>query len=251
VGQGDCIVFQHSGRTVLIDAGPKNEYLDAGERIVAPSLYRLGVRSIDLLLVSHPDSDHAGGLPSLARRIPIGKVVIPVRFKDHEEMRRWIQRARLAPDRIEWVDEAQVVVGDYTLTLDAIADPDLTDDNDGSMFVRLTGPGLRAVFTGDASAETERRMLRKGLDWSAEILKAGHHGSKTSTGGAWIQAVNPTWAVFSCGRNNVYGHPSPEVADRLARYGVRILRTDRDGSMTFVPGKEWVSVLARERLNSR
>lgn len=240
VGQGDCIVFQHRGRTVLIDAGPKNEYVDAGERIVAPALYRLGVRTIDVVLISHPDSDHIGGLPALARRFPIGRVVAPARFADHDEMRGWLQRSRLPADAVQWVSHGEFTVGPYRFVLDSVEAKDLTDDNDGSMFVRLTGPGLRAVFTGDASTEVEKRMLRRGGGWEAEILKAGHHGSRTSTSTEWIGAVSPKWAVFSCGRNNTYGHPNPDVAARLERHGVRLLRTDRDGSMSFLPGRGWV-----------
>jgi competence protein ComEC len=117
--------------------------------------------------------------------------------------------------------------------MDAIDDPDLGDDNDGSMFVRLEGRGLSAVFTGDASAEAEERMLRKGGNWAAHILKAGHHGSRFSSCDAWLAAVNPSVAIISCGRNNVYGHPSPDTLARIERHGIGIHRTDREGTLTF------------------
>jgi|GEM_PF-6423179 len=103
VGQGDCAVFQHAGATVLIDAGPLTDTFDAGERIVAPELGRLGVETIDLVLLSHPDSDHVGGLPALARRFPIGRVVIPAVFREHAEMGRVLKEAGIAMDRVSWL----------------------------------------------------------------------------------------------------------------------------------------------------
>lgn len=234
VGQGDCVVFQHRGRTVLVDAAPKVEGFDAGERLAAPALYRLGVKRIDLVLLSHPDGDHIGGLPALSRRFPIGQVVIPARFREHPEMQAVLARARISSSQVVWLESVgHTTIGDYAFTLVCPSDGRYPADNDGSMFVRLTGPSISAVLTGDASEEVEEAMLGAGMDWRAQVLKAGHHGSRTSTGEAWLNAVGPTMVIVSCGRNNTYGHPSPDVLERLRRRGITVYRTDRQGTISF------------------
>lgn len=234
VGQGDCTVFQHAGRTVVIDVAAKTDTFDAGERIVAPELYRLGVRTIDILILTHPDSDHVGGLPSIARRFEIGKVVIPARFEHHKDMTDWLRRAEIDPKTVFWLRKpTEITLGPYRLAMDALDDVDLVEDNDGSMFCRITGPKFSAVLTGDASSDAERRMLAKGGDWSAQILKAGHHGSRFSSSAQWLEAVRPTVCILSAGRNNVYGHPSRDVLSRLERLNIQPLRTDRDGTISF------------------
>lgn len=234
VGQGDCAVFQHAGRTVLIDVGPKTDYFDAGERLVAPELYRLDVRTIDMILISHSDADHVGGLPAVAKRLSIGKIVIPARFKASKEMNDWLRRAAIDKQQIVWLAERTVFsIGTYTFSLDALNSPDLPEDNDGSMFVRLDGPNMSAVFSGDASSAAERAMLAKGDDWSARILKAGHHGSRFSGCMEWLEAVRPTVVVVSCGRNNTYGHPAADALSRYSQMGAVVYRTDRDGTVTF------------------
>ncbi|HRI43959.1 MAG TPA: MBL fold metallo-hydrolase [Fimbriimonadaceae bacterium] len=234
VGQGDCIVFQHHGKTVLIDAASKVDAFDAGERLASPELYRLGVKQLDLVLLSHPDADHVGGLPSLARRFPIGCAVVPARFRDHAEMRGWLEKARIPESRIVWLEGVgRVTIGDFELVFTGPNDRRFPEDNDGSMFVRLTGPGTSAVFTGDASSEVEGEMLKASMEWRAQILKAGHHGSRFSTGDPWLEAVSPTVAIVSCGRTNTYGHPAPDLLERLNRRGITVYRTDRQGTISF------------------
>jgi len=248
VGQGDCIVFQHRGKTVMIDAAPKVEGFDAGERLASPELYRLGVKRLDLVLITHPDSDHVGGLPALARRFPVGQVVIPGRFREHAEMRSWLSRARIPSSKVLWLHgAAQATIGEYSFDLYAPEARGNPDDNDGSMFVRLAGPATTAVFTGDASSEVEEEVLASGLGWRAQILKAGHHGSRFSTGDPWLAAVGPTVVIVSCGRNNTYGHPSPDLLARLERRGIVVYRTDRHGTLSF----DLTSAGARLRSPSR
>lgn len=237
VGQGDCAVFQHDGRAVLIDAGPKTDTFDAGERIVTPELGRLGVGAIDIILLSHPDSDHVGGLPALAQRFAIGRVVIPALFRNHPEMLRVLRDAGIAPDRVTWLESRLILtVGRFNLRLDAPPPgTPIEDDNDGSMFVYLAGEGCSALFTGDAGFEAETRILRRAGGWDAQLLKAGHHGSRHSTGMSLLRAVGPRCVVFSCGRTNSYGHPSVATLRRVEGLGVEVARTDRDGSVAFVP----------------
>lgn len=246
VGQGDSAVLQSGSHTVLIDVGPRTDTFDAGERIVVPELYRLGVDSIDVVLLSHPDSDHVGGLPAIAKRFRIGVVCIPEGFRHNADMLSWLSRARISPQNVFWLDgEADFSVDRFQVKIIAPPMELGVSDNEGSMFVRIDDGLASAVLTGDAGSATEDLMASKNLDWSAQLVKAGHHGSRWSTGTNWLRKTNPGLAIISVGRNNTYGHPSALVLSRLARAHVPYLRTDQHGTATFVVGNSGFELLRR------
>lgn len=239
VGQGDCTVFQHQGRTLVLDVGPRTEYADAGRRYVAPGLERLGARTIDLLLLTHPDLDHIGGLPSVAKRFRIGRVGVPAHFRGHPVLTEVLRQAKLDEGRLWWID------GDYRGRLGAFTvelriptfDPE-SPDNDGSLLMRIAAGKASAVFTGDAGFAEEAELVRRvGDGWRAQILKAGHHGSRSSTSADFLKRVRPREVVVSCGVGNPYGHPNPATLDRVRESGARIARTDREGDVVYVPGE--------------
>ena len=135
--------------------------------------------------------------------------------------------------RMIWLGPGQKAqIGDFSVEIDCPEWHDPEPDNDGCEFVRLSGDGASAVFTGDASVGAEARMM-PGHDWSAQVLKLGHHGSKTASSEAWLESVHPQWAVVSCGRGNVYGHPHREVINRVEHLGIKVARTDEEGDVTF------------------
>jgi competence protein ComEC len=232
VGQGDCTVFQHAGHVVVIDTAAETEDYSATRRIVLPELRALGVRKIDLLILTHPDSDHMGGLDELQDRFRIGAVMIAEHFKEHPQIAEELEESGIKPDAVTWIDSAvQAEMGDFNLM---VKPPPFMDgeDNEGSLFVKLEGPGS-AVFSGDASHLTERIMAETG-DWQAEVMKAGHHGSRNSTSPEWITEVRPETVVFSAGRGNRYGHPHPEVVELAQDRGAKTHVTAQDGTVTFV-----------------
>lgn len=236
VGQGDCAVFRDSGYTVLIDAGPKSGGFDAGASIVNPRLRQMGVRDIDLVLLSHPDSDHVGGLSAIARNHQIKKVVVPAHFRTHPDMVSAL--ADIPAERVQWLSEAvQAEIGRFKFRLDAPPWNDQMQDNDGSMFVWLGSGKSTAVFTGDAGIEAEALMLRR-RNYAAQVAHLGHHGSSTATSNAWLDAVAPSIALISCGRDNRYGHPHKEVMAKIQARGIRDLRTDRDGTIRLMATPE-------------
>lgn len=236
VGQGDCAVLRHAGVTVLIDAAPRNEGTDAGARIVAPSLRRMGVRKIDLVLLSHPDADHVGGLGALSKKFSIGAVVIPGSFRNHPDMLKTLEEARV--NRVTWINNGWTVKwANLSLHLDSIPIVPGGADNDGSMAVQIRCGQASATFTGDASEAAEEELAKR-WDWKAEILHVGHHGSATSTSFTWLREVQPELAVISCGRTNPYGHPAAETLSRLQSLKIKSLRTDTDGTLTFAMTQE-------------
>jgi len=230
VGQGDCAVFQNAGTTILIDAAPANEDWDAGECLAVPELRRLGVDRVDLLLVTHPDSDHIGGSGGIARAFPIGAIGTPRRFAERPEIAKLKDEVG-APRLIPLSDGDRIEIGGFQLEV-AVSEA-LPEDNAGSLMLRIRGGACAAVLTGDAPIDAEGVAERRFGGVPVQVLKAGHHGSRSSTGERLLRVLRPTWVVFSVGRNNPYGHPSPETLRRVEAAGARVWRTDRQGSAVF------------------
>jgi competence protein ComEC len=243
VGQGDCAVIQSGDRAVLVDDGPSDPYWDAGERIVVPRLRELGVDRLDLILLSHPDSDHVGGTQAILKAHPEAKVAISSEFKTNSEMESHLAHWRLPKENILWLRSSTTgKIGNLDLQIYCPELPPGGESNDGSMFVKVGHGTESAVLTGDAPMQVESSVSEQG-DWRASILKAGHHGSRTATGSTWLNAVGPKWVIISCGKNNRYGHPNAETVERIQHFGSSILRTDRLGDISF----EW----DRNRLTRR
>lgn len=247
VGQGDCAVIQIGGQTVLIDAGPATESFDSGARLIAPKLREMGVSRIDLVLISHPDADHIGGLPGIAQFFPIDKVAAMDHFRTCPDLISTLQRARISRDSILWLRSGHTLsMGGATMRIAGLEVTPGMSDNAGSMIVHLQVGKSSAVFTGDAPDSVERWLAKNG-DYAAQVMKAGHHGSRSSTSSDWLAEVRPKWVVFSAGRNNPFGHPSPEASDRVEAFGAAILRTDQDGDIRFVATTRGFETAAERR----
>lgn len=233
VGQGDCAVFRHAGVTVLIDVGPAAPDRDTAAQGIVKDLRRMGVTAIDLVLLSHPDSDHVGGLRGIAKQIPVRKVGVMSHFASNADLAFWLSEARIEDSRVAWLSPgSRIGLGSFHIQVDSVRFAQGDPDNFGSMFLRLEDGTAAADFSGDADAVAESVLLGR-RSWRAQVLKAGHHGSRTSTSEAWLQAVVPNTVVFSCGRNNSYGHPSKEALARAAAAGATIARTDQEGDIRF------------------
>ncbi|MFN2315255.1 MAG: ComEC/Rec2 family competence protein, partial [Gemmatimonadales bacterium] len=242
VGQGDGILIRTpAGRWVLVDAGPADERMDAGRRVVAPYLARHRARRVEVALVSHAHADHLGGLAAVLRRVPAGMIVEPAmpvadggydRFLDLVAAEGQPWRAGRRGDRF---------------TLDGVAfeilHPDTTwawwglDLNENSLVVRVTYAGFSALLTGDAGVPAEAMLA--GRLGAVDLLKVGHHGSRGSTSESFLAETRPALAVISAGRNNRHGHPAPAALARLEAAGAVVRRTDRDGTIrvTVTPGR--------------
>ncbi|MCW5942470.1 MAG: MBL fold metallo-hydrolase [Fimbriimonadaceae bacterium] len=239
VGQGDCAVFQHQGRTLVLDVGPRTPYTDAGKRYVAPGLGRLGSRTIDLLLLTHPDLDHIGGLPSVARRFRIGRVGVPAHFRGHPVLTEILREARVDESKVWWIDgDFRGRIGAFTVELRIPTFDPGSPDNDGSLLMRIAAGRASAVFTGDAGFAEEAELIRRVENgWRSQILKAGHHGSRSSTSEEFLEAIRPREVIISCGAGNTYGHPNQATLDRIRSAGASVARTDREGDLSYVPGE--------------
>ncbi|MFC5467215.1 ComEC/Rec2 family competence protein [Cohnella suwonensis] len=230
IGQGDSTYIKTAaGDDILIDGG-KN---DAGAKAVA-YLQQFDVDDLEILIATHPDADHIGGLDTVLEAFDVKAVYAPKvshttdTFKDFllavKQEGRTIKEAK-AGVRLPLEGVEAVFVGPVKGYGD--------DLNDWSAVVRLSYGATSFLFTGDAEKKSEKDMADSGAELKADVLKVGHHGSVSSTSEAFLQAVSPTYAVISVGRNQ-YGHPAETVLNRLEENHVAVYRTDANGTVTAV-----------------
>jgi competence protein ComEC len=234
VGQGDAgAIRTPAGHWILVDAGPASETADAGLRVVAPFLQRQGARSLSLAVVSHAHADHLGGLPAVMARIRTALVIEPAAPVADPRYTRFLDR--LLADGIPWhpahAGERFEIDGVRCTILHPV--PGWAgwgeDVNEDSLVLLVEYREFQALFAGDAGFPAEAAML--GRIRRVDLLKVGHHGSRGSTGDAWLDSLAPAVAVISLGRND-YGHPAPATLERLRAHGVAVHRTDREGTVT-------------------
>jgi competence protein ComEC len=244
VGQGDgLLVDLPDGRAMLVDGGGLvGSPVDTGERVVLEVLRHRRRRRLDVVVLSHPHPDHYGGLFTVLSEVPVTELwVSGLAEATHPRGRlaQAIEAARARGTRVKYARElcgstrsfgaAAVDVLGPCPTFDAAANA-----NDNSLVIRLRHGRRVALLTGDAEAHQEARLLAiHGEGLEADLLKVGHHGSRTSTSPRWLEAVRPEVAMISCGVRNRFGHPHDVTLQGLARHGVAVLRTDRRGAVEW------------------
>lgn len=226
VGQGDSIYIRTPSKNILIDAGERGD-------TVVDYLQGLAVDSLDLVICTHPHSDHIGGLVDVLEAIEVKEVIDPGVVHTSKTFEKYLTL----------IDEKDIVftegrAGDTRDLGDGVllellhpAQPKENDLNNASIVARLTFRKISFLFTGDAEKKSEKEILGRGFDVSSTILKAGHHGSSTSTGEDFLKAVSPETVVIMCGEGNSYGHPHEETIELLAEYDIDVYRTDISGTI--------------------
>ncbi|MBI4408018.1 MAG: MBL fold metallo-hydrolase [Candidatus Kerfeldbacteria bacterium] len=235
VGQGDAIYIRtSSGADVLIDGGPGRAVLERLPEVMAP-----GDTTIELMLLTHPDADHITGLVETAKRYTVKQIVttaLPATKPLHEELWQLIETQQIEHLVVAAGDHITLGPQDYVDILYPAADDPLAtlETNDTSIIAEYhyqqAGDDLAVLLTGDAGAYVEEQLVSRQLLQDIDILKVGHHGSKTSSSQALLDAVQPELCVLSVGQDNQYGHPKPEILERLQPY-CEIRRTDQEGNI--------------------
>jgi len=229
VGQGSAVVLETRDRVWLYDAGPRySSDADAGERVILPFLRGRGIDRLDGLIVSHLDADHAGGAAAVLRGISVGRVLSSIPA-GHAAL-----GGRSAVERCE--AGQQVQEGQLSL---AVVHPAARDyerrasTNALSCVVRVRIGGATALLTGDIPADAEAALAAREPDLAAQLLMAPHHGSRTSSSLALLDAAAPARAFAQAGYRNRYGHPEPGVVERYRSRGIELARTDQSGALQW------------------
>ena len=263
VGQGDsALVVFPTGKTMLIDGGGElrfdrrekdekrlpsdqaesdepifaNNAFSVGEAVVSRFIWSLGRTRVDYVLATHADADHIGGLSDVVRNFQVGEAIVghvPAADSEYDQFvaaagRRGIALSMVRAGETFEIDGVKIEVvwppPDYGQPV--------TSGNNDSVVLRLVYGSVSILFAGDIERAAEDSLIASGVELRSDLLKVPHHGSRTSSSEAFIDAVNPRYGVISVGERSRFGHPHPAVVNRYAARGIRLLQTGRDGTVT-------------------
>lgn len=229
VGQADsCLIVTANNDAILIDAGE-----DRDAEAIIEVIAEYDIPDIDLMVLTHPHADHIGGAQTILETYMVKEVM----------MSSYPATSKLFNNLVATMENQDLIVTQATVGLEKeIDDVDLTvvgvdsvpkDNNNSSIVMKVTYGTVDIMFTGDAEVPAEEIILSNDFDFSAEVLKVGHHGSETSSSEPFVDAINPKIAVISCGIDNKYGHPNQITLDTLNNRNIQTYRTDLLGTITL------------------
>ena len=224
VGQADSILIEENNEYMLIDAGNNED----GPKLVN-YFKSLGIEKFEYVIGTHAHEDHIGGMDDIIKNFSIGTFYMPevlTTTKTFEDILDALEEKQVAFNSPE-IDKSFTFANTTIETL--YIDNNSKDLNDSSIVLRLKHVTNTFLFTGDASTKVEKKLLDKNIQ--SDVLKLGHHGSSYSTSKAFLDKVNPTYAIISVGENNTYKHPQDEIIKRLENKNIKIYRTDESGSI--------------------
>jgi len=237
IGQGDSeLIVSPTGNRVLIDGGPDGAVLGQLSNVMP-----FFEQHLDAVIATHPHIDHIGGLMPVLEQYDVGSIVqASISFRS-AAFSTWMHDIESEQAKIIWAvaGTAMDLGGGARLTILNPTEPglhDVTNNPHSQMVVALLEyQHVKILFTGDAESEIENRLVQQYADLiDADVLKVGHHGSKTSTTENFLRAVTPQTAVIEVGAKNTYGHPTPTVLERLETFGIKYYRTDTDGTVSLI-----------------
>lgn len=231
VGQGDSVLVQTpNGKNILIDAGTSSF-----ETKISDYLKTKDITKIDVLIATHPHADHIGGMSYIIENFQIGSVYMPratTTTKTYETLLTTIKNKGLT------INAAKAGVSinlnnDISISIIGPVSSGYNDLNQYSVTIKVIYNIKSFLFMGDAGETSEQEIINSGINIEANVLKVGHHGSSTSTSKLFLEAVSPQYAVICVGAGNTYGHPTEQTLDRLTSAGIKILRTDINGTIVI------------------
>ena len=236
VGQGDAIFIQTpERRQILIDGGPGSIIL---EKLAKEMPF--WDRSIDLVILTHPEHDHIAGLIEVLKRYEVEHILWTGVLRSTAEFKEWQNLVEKENARIKIAQAGQRIIdsGSWEIKVlypfENLNGKTVKSVNNTSVVVRLVFGNNSFLFTGDAFKSVEKKLISKGEDLDSDILKVGHHGSKTSSKEEFIEKVSPEIAVIQAGEDNPYGHPNQEVLAILQNFGINVFRTDLNGDIKII-----------------
>lgn len=234
VGQGLALILRTRHHTLLYDAGPRSGAVDLGARVVLPSLKRLGVDALDMMLLSHADADHAGGAAAVARVLSIKRVV----GGETEGLPALLDtQPCISGEQWAW-DGVSFELWQW---------PDAVDGNPKSCVLHVQANGERLLLTGDIDRAAEQAFLASTLAVPTDWLQAPHHGSRSSSSWPFLQRLAPKSVLISRGRGNAFGHPHPQVVERYQALGAQVYDSAEQGAVRLRLGAFAPPIVARSQ----
>ncbi len=227
VGQGDSILIQNKNLNMLIDGGTR----ESAEKLLS-YLKSNNISTLDYVVATHPHEDHIGSLDDVINNFDVGNIWMPKKSastKVFSDLAQAISNKGLKAEQPEV--GSSIKLADANITVLAPVRDDYTDTNDWSIGLKVEYKNNSFILTGDAESTSESDILETNLNLKADVLKAGHHGSSTSTSEQFLAKVNPTYAVISLGEENSYGHPHIETLQKFKDNNIIVYRTDRNGTI--------------------
>lgn len=252
VGQGDStLIITPTNKKILIDSGGSKlkESFDVGESTLVPYLLNRGVNKLDYVIISHFDADHCNGFLAVLDKIKVGKLIISKQSEicnEYETIINIIKQKNIPVQIVKKGDKIQFDKYVYVDIIYPTKNLKFNDINNNSIVCKLVYRKFSVLFTGDIEKEAEAEILslyKNTNILNSNILKAGHHGSKTSSTKEFLEAVKPKIVLIGVGANNTFGHPSEEVIKNLEKCGAQIYRTDFNGEIIIKvndKGKIWI-----------
>lgn len=228
VGQGDSILLETDGKSMLIDSGESDQ-----GKVVTAYLQDQGISTLDYVVATHPHSDHIGGMNEILNNFQVEHFVdsgYPHTSKTYEDMLTTIDQKNIP---FQVAQAGQKIDFDPAVDIEVL-NPAKTyseDLNENSVVLKVTYGTTSFLLMGDAGLETEERIMKAGYNIDSDILKVGHHASRSGSGASFISAVSPEVSVIEVGAGNDYGHPHTEILERLQKAS-KVYRTDLDGTIT-------------------
>lgn len=241
VGQGDAAVLQCGGQSMMIDGGKAK-----ASSYIYSWLKKNQISHLDVMVATHTDADHIGGLSGALNYAKVGTAYCPVTSGTTKTFQSFVKYLKKQGKSIT-VPKAgdEFSLGGAQVRILGPTDPQ-AEGNNSSIVLKVTFGDTSFLFTGDAEREEEQELLESGYDLESTVLKVGHHGSDTSTSYLFLRTVNPQYAVISVGADNTYGHPTEAVLSRLRDADVKTYRTDLQGTITAVSDGKKVTFLTEK-----
>ena len=241
VGQADGIVIENSGHFMVIDAGT-----NAASKTMVSYLKSLNAKVIDVVIGTHPHEDHIGGLDDVIKNFEVKRVYMPkyaATTKSYEDVLKAIKNSKLTISNPTIGTEFEL--GTATVT---IFGPVKTydDANNNSIGVKLTDGNISYIFFGDAEKTAERDVLNTKFNLQADVYKVSHHGSYTSNTKKFVEAISPSVAIISVGKDNDYGYPHKEILRLFQQMGIKVYRTDESKTIMVLTNGTDIEVILAE-----